>query len=156
MKWPIDHIVSTLRLLGMKPKGKELIFGNTTVSDSLISMGQVLLEPPSVFGWDWEKAWMSSTTMRSRAAFARDVSTAQNGGKTSFLPGKLIDLGLTNAGAIVDAATDRLGITDQIASADRDALIDYLVDGESTEHAARSQRLRHSARQAATGSSASC
>jgi uncharacterized protein (DUF1800 family) len=131
VKWPIDHIVSTLRLLGMKPKGKELIFGNTTVSDSLISMGQVLLEPPSVFGWDWEKAWMSSTTMRSRAAFARDVSTAQNGGKTSFLPGKLIDLGLTNAGAIVDAATDRLGITDQIATVDRDALIDYLVDGGS-------------------------
>jgi uncharacterized protein (DUF1800 family) len=52
VKWPIDHIVSTLRLLGMKPKGKELIFGNTTVSDSLISMGQSCSEPPSVFGWD--------------------------------------------------------------------------------------------------------
>ena len=69
-------------------------------------MGQVLLEPPSVFGWDWEKAWMSSTTMRSRAEFARDISTAQNGGKTSFDPGSLMDLTLTDAGQIVDAATD--------------------------------------------------
>jgi uncharacterized protein (DUF1800 family) len=129
VKWPIDHVVSTIRLLGMKPKGKELILGNTTVGDLLVSMGQVLLEPPSVFGWDWEKAWMSSTTMRSRAAFARDVSTAQNGGKTSFNPAKLIDLNLTDAGAIVDAATDRLGITDQLVTVDRDALISYLTDG---------------------------
>ena len=129
VKWPIDHIVSTLRLLGMKPKGKELIIGNTTVSDSLINMGQILLEPPSVFGWDWEKAWMSSTTMRSRAAFARDVSTAANGGKASFDPGRLIDLSLTDAGQIVDAATGRLGLSDEIAAADRDALIDYLTDG---------------------------
>jgi uncharacterized protein (DUF1800 family) len=129
VKWPIDHVVSTLRLLGMKPKGKELIFGDTTVGDTLISMGQILLEPPSVFGWDWEKAWMSSTTMRARAAFARDVSTSELGGKTSFDPGRLIDLSLTDAGQIVDAATDRLGIADQIASADRDALIDYLTDG---------------------------
>jgi uncharacterized protein (DUF1800 family) len=129
VKWPIDHIVSTLRLLGMKPKGKELIFGDTTVTDSLATMGQVLLEPPSVFGWDWERAWMSSTTMRARAAFARDVSTADNGGKTSFDPRRLIDLSLTDAGEIVDAAATRLGISDQIASVDRDVLIDYLTDG---------------------------
>jgi uncharacterized protein (DUF1800 family) len=129
VKWPIDHVMSTLRLLGMKPKGKEMIFGNTTVRDSLLSMGQVLLEPPSVFGWDWEKAWMSSATMRSRAAFARDISTAQNGGKTSFLPEKLIDVTLSDAGAIVDAATDRLGISDQILTTDRDALIAYLTNG---------------------------
>ncbi len=129
VKWPVDHMISTLRLLGMKPKGKELIFGNTTVADSLVSMGQILLEPPSVFGWDWEKAWMSSATMRSRAEFARDISTASNGGKTSFDPGGLIDLALTDAGDIVDAATDRMGITDQVATADRDALIAYLTDG---------------------------
>ena len=49
VKWPIDHVISTLRLLGMKPKGKQLIFGNTTVRDALINLGQVLLEPPSVF-----------------------------------------------------------------------------------------------------------
>jgi len=113
----------------MKPKGKELIFADTTVADSLVTMGQVLLEPPSVFGWDWERAWMSSTTMRARAAFARDVSTAQNGGKTTFDPSRLVDIGLTDAGQIVDAVTDRLGIRDQVATVDRDALIDYLTDG---------------------------
>ena len=48
---------------------------------------------------------------------------------TSFDPARLIDLLLTDAGAIVDAATDRLGITDQVATADRDALIAYLTDG---------------------------
>ena len=129
VKWPIDHVVSTFRLLGMKPKGKELIFGSTVVADTLASMGQILLEPPSVFGWDWERAWMSSATMRARAAFARDVSTADNGGKTSFDASRLVDLALTDAGQIVDAATARLGMADQIGTADRDVLIAYLTDG---------------------------
>jgi hypothetical protein len=129
VKWPIDHVVTTLRMLGMKPKGKNLIFGNTTVRDAMVSLGQILLEPPSVFGWDWESTWMSSATMRARAEFARTISTAQNGGKASFLPERIVDVSLTDAGQIVDAATGALGITDQLLAGDRDALVAYLTNG---------------------------
>ena len=37
-------------------------------------MGQVLLDPPSVFGWDWETAWVSSATLLARYGFARDLT----------------------------------------------------------------------------------
>ena len=59
MKWPIDYVVSTLRLLRMKLKSKyQYVDGGSDddVRDQLTNMGQVLFEPPSVFGWDWETA----------------------------------------------------------------------------------------------------
>jgi hypothetical protein len=93
-------------------------------------MGQIALDPPSVFGWDWETDWLSSATLLARYRFARDVTTARNGGgATAFRPDRLVDLSLTDPGAIVDAATGVLGVTDQLTTADRDALIEYLTDG---------------------------
>ena len=76
-------------------------------------MGQILLEPPSVFGWDWETAWISSATLLARYGFARDVTSARGRGSSSFRPERLIDLSLTDPGDIVDAVTDVLGVTDQ-------------------------------------------
>ncbi len=55
-------------------------------------MGQLLLFPPSVFGWDWETSWISSSSLLARYNFARDVTSAREGGKTSFRPEKLMDL----------------------------------------------------------------
>ena len=77
VKWPIDYVVSTLRLLGMKLEGRATQYvdgGNYgAVRDILADMGQMLLDPPSVFGWDWETAWISSATLLARYAFARDL-----------------------------------------------------------------------------------
>jgi hypothetical protein len=92
-------------------------------------MGQTLLEPPSVFGWDWEASWISSSTLLARYQLATDVIAARGKGNTAFRPEKLIDLNLTDPGAVVDAVTAVLGITDQLAPADRDVLINYLTDG---------------------------
>jgi uncharacterized protein (DUF1800 family) len=48
--------------------------GQGIVSDDwtwlLSSMGQTLYEPPSVAGWEWGPAWMSSNSMRVRFDFA--------------------------------------------------------------------------------------
>ena len=132
VKWPIDYVVGTLRMLQMKLKGKsQVVQGGSedNIQDQLGNMGQLLFEPPSVFGWDWETAWLSSSTLLARYGFARDLTAARDGGGTSFQPGKLIDLGLTDPGAIVDAVTTLLGVDDQIGTAERDALIDYLTDG---------------------------
>jgi hypothetical protein len=36
----------------------------------LSTMGQTLFRPPSVAGWEWGPAWMSSNSMRARFDFA--------------------------------------------------------------------------------------
>lgn len=133
VKWPVDYALATLRLLGVKPKGKHLVVEGgsfTFITDHLRDMGQTLFDPPSVFGWDWETGWISSATLLARCTFARDVIAARHGGGR-FRPEKLVDLGLTDPGAIVDAVTDVLGVTDQLVAAERQALIDYLTDGDA-------------------------
>ncbi len=135
VKWPIDYVVSTLRLTRTKPKGKDLeIRGGRflTLFDHLENMGQVIGDPPSVFGWDWESGWISSSTLLARYAFARDIVAARDNGR--FKPEKLIEKDLTDPGAIADAVTDVLGVTDQFTAAERDELIVYLTDnGAVTE-----------------------
>ena len=131
VKWPIDFTVSALRLLRMKLKGKyqETQGGSyASVRDHLTNMGQILLEPPSVFGWDWEEAWVSSSTMLARYGLARDLIASRGSGATTFRPDKVMDLGLTDAGDIVTAAATVLGIEDQLSGADVTALINYLTD----------------------------
>lgn len=132
VKWPVDYVVGTLRLLRMKLKGKSQYVNGGSGDDirvQLTNMGQILFEPPSVFGWDWETAWLSSSTLLARYAFARDITTARGNGTTSFRPDRLIDLRLTDPGQIVDAVATLLGVDDQLGTAERAALIGYLTDG---------------------------
>jgi uncharacterized protein (DUF1800 family) len=130
VKWPVDYVVSTLRLLKMRPKGRyQYIDGGSyaNVADLLDNMGQSLFTPPSVFGWDWENAWISSVTMLARYTFARDLISARGGGSRSFRPQLLMDLSLTEPGAIVDAVTDALGVTDQFTAQERQYFINYIT-----------------------------
>src|SRR5207244_1675656 len=120
--------------LGIKPKRHKYSGLVLEESDSLRShlddMGQRLFDPPSVFGWDWEGAWISSATLLARFRFARDLASARVKGKQGFHPEKLISTSLTAPGAILDAATNVLGITDQLSAGDRAFLLAYLnADG---------------------------
>lgn len=134
VKWPVDYVVSALRLLHMKLKGKyqETQGGSyATARDHLTNMGQILFEPPSVFGWDWELAWMSSSALLARYGFARDLIASRDGGSSSFRPEKVLaaaDFDLTDAGAIVDAVAAALGVDILDPSSERTALIAYLTD----------------------------
>jgi uncharacterized protein (DUF1800 family) len=131
VKWPVDYVISTMRLLRMKLKGKPAgIQGGSfaPILDQMEAMGQVLMEPPSVFGWDWETGWISSSALLARYAFARDI-VASRFGATRFKPERVMDLALTDPGDIVDAVLEVLGIPDQIDTTERTALIDYLTDG---------------------------
>ena len=101
-------------------------------------MGQTLLEPPSVFGWDWETAWISSATLLARYNFARNLTASRGGGSSSFRPEKMtvvvggteVDLtSLTDPDDILNGVTDVLGITDQLTASERNILVDYLTDG---------------------------
>ena len=131
VKWPVDFVVTTLRTVGLKPKGREAYVdggSRRSLRSHLQAMGQQLFEPPSVFGWEWEKAWITSATVLARARFARDVIAARGNGGTSFRPEKLVDLSLTAPEDILDAALEALGIGDQVTLAQRVVLLDYLTD----------------------------
>jgi len=129
VKWPIDYVVGTLRMVRLKTQGKELVLrgGNyLTLFDHLSDMGQRIGDPPSVFGWDWNEGWISSSTLLARYTFARDIIGARDAGR--FKPEKLIDKNLTDPAAITDAVTEVLGVKDQLTAAERAELIDYVTD----------------------------
>ena len=126
VKWPVDFAVGTLRTLGVRMVGRYAYVPGGAyrgMYEQMGSMGQLLLDPPSVFGWDWESAWVSSSTLLARYSFARDIGAARGNGGLKVA--KLVDVGLTDPGDVVDAVAAVLGI-DPLPSADRDILVDYL------------------------------
>jgi uncharacterized protein (DUF1800 family) len=130
VKWPIDYVVSTVRLLRMRLKGKDaLVLGGSQqgMLDRLGNMGQTLMDPPDVFGWNWETDWLSSTALLARYNFARDIVAARE--QSRFRPERFVSLTLTDPGEIVDAVARTLDVTHQLTGADRTVLIDYLTDG---------------------------
>jgi uncharacterized protein (DUF1800 family) len=131
VKWPVDFLVSALRTTGIKGKGRDYYIDGgdyLPIALHLENMGQALLDPPSVFGWEWEKAWISSATLLARFRFARDCMMARR----RFRANKIMDVTLKPAPAIVDAVTAALGVYDQLSSDERDVLIAYL-GGPSAE-----------------------
>ena len=131
VKWPIDFIISTLRMTGLKGKGSDLTIEGGSYSslrDHLEDMGMILMDPPSVFGWDWEQSWISSATLLARYRFARDLMM----NRRKFKPDKLMDITIQAAPAIVDAVLAVLGVAGHMSSAERDALIDYLGGPSAT------------------------
>lgn len=134
VRWPADYAAGTMRLLRMKPRGKVSEYfvnggGFGRLRDHLTNMGQRLLEPPSVFGWDLEDGWLSSSTMLARFAFARDVTAARGRGSSAFRPERLIDINLTDPAAIVEAVLELLQVREQFDVAEKQVLIDYMGPG---------------------------
>ena len=130
--WPVDYVVTTLRTLKVKLKGKDLVLAGgdyNAIRDHLTDMGQILFDPPSVFGWDWETNWISSATLLARYGFVRDLTSARDGGGTSFRPEKLIDLAMTDANDIVDAVLTVCGVQAAFSNPEKTALATYLTDG---------------------------
>ena len=138
VRWPADYVIGTTRSLGMKLKiekerGLRIEGGSgLRVRDHLEDMGQALMNPPSVFGWEWETAWLSSATLLARYRFARDLGAAREGRQNVLVPKKFINLKLTDPDAILDAVLGALGIEDQLTAEERDYLLDYLTDGGAT------------------------
>ena len=145
VKWPVQYVVETLSLLGMKLDKKLVNVNGINVNryhvlnasgasdeirDHLDGMGQRLLEPPSVFGWDWENAWINSGALLARYEFAVTIAAARGSGTVAFRPSRLVDLSLTDPASIVDAVTRALAVGDSFpgGSPQHSALVDYLTD----------------------------
>src|ERR1700674_1512527 len=68
IKGPVEHFVAM-----MKHLGADAIPGVPDFNQSTISMGQHLLNPPSVAGWAGGKAWITPGLLIERGNVARDV-----------------------------------------------------------------------------------
>ena len=68
IKGPVEHLVAMMKHLGV-----DAIAGVPDFNQSTISMGQHLLNPPSVAGWAGGKAWITPGLLIARGNVARDV-----------------------------------------------------------------------------------
>jgi hypothetical protein len=68
IKGPVEHFVAMMKHLGL-----EAVPGVPDFNQSTISMGQHLLNPPSVAGWAGGKAWITPGLLIARGNVARDV-----------------------------------------------------------------------------------
>jgi uncharacterized protein (DUF1800 family) len=68
IKGPVEHLVAM-----MKHLGADAIPGVPDFNQATISMGQHLLNPPSVAGWAGGKAWITPGLLITRGNVARDV-----------------------------------------------------------------------------------
>lgn len=66
VKSPVVHVAGALRALG---RGVD----SDTWGWLLDRMGQAPFYPPSVAGWEWGPAWLSTTTMHARFIFATSL-----------------------------------------------------------------------------------
>ena len=100
------------------------------------SMGQDILEPPTVKGWDGGPQWINSATMQARLTFASTLSQARQAFDGQFV--RAADFadaqGLTSSAAWVDYLAHALGPL-PLPPAVRQTLIDY-VDGTGDDNAA--------------------
>ena len=62
VKSPVDYLISSLRSLGAKVRPVAAVA-------TLNNMGQLLFDPPSVFGWPDGAAWINTSTMLDRYNF---------------------------------------------------------------------------------------
>lgn len=131
VKSPAEFLVGALRQLKAKVKGASK--WNDDLAFAMRALGQDLLDPPSVFGWEQGLAWTSTDGLLQRARIAEQIAGArpeQNGPlswKSKVLfgnPATWADQGLT-ATAVVQRVFDTFSITSPSTST-RNALVDYL------------------------------
>ena len=81
VKSPVEFVVGALRQVGVGERlravnlsdgaGQRLLAAYLRLATQWTRrIGQVLLYPPDVAGWEWGKAWITSTTMLERMRFA--------------------------------------------------------------------------------------
>src|SRR5262249_50288901 len=77
VKSPVEYVAGTLRMLRGKYSGDTrlaLAEGGTRFCPGTGDMGQILLDPPSVFSWKGNDTWITSQTFLARFDFARSFS----------------------------------------------------------------------------------
>ena len=70
---PVEYVIGVARTLNVRQPAPELV-------EHLNAMGQHLLAPPNVKGWDGEEKWINATTLAARLNYARALPEMNAGG----------------------------------------------------------------------------
>ncbi len=117
IKSPVELLVGGLRTLGVTQAGPQ-------IGRLLVPLGQALFSPPSVKGWDGDRAWIGAASLLTRFNVA---ALATSGGRNSA-PAPL-DSDIASASGL-DPEAAAAGVIDRLLDGDvsagvRAALIEY-------------------------------
>lgn len=133
--WPVEFVVRAIREVG---------FQGFSVNDALTplaNMGQQLLEPPDVSGWNLGSSWFSTGAVLARMNFAAALATNQKFALRDSARGQA-----QTPEALLSWALDRLSATDVSGTA-MSALADYASSepwtGSDAQLAAKASGLAH-------------
>ena len=115
--WPVEFVVRALKEVGWTG------YSVGSALTPLVNMGQQLLEPPDVNGWELGRGWFTTGAMLARTNFAASLTATKRGDLRDEFRGKA-----ANADALLELALDRLSPAPYAASS-RSALIDYINAG---------------------------
>jgi uncharacterized protein (DUF1800 family) len=137
---PVEFVVGTIRTLGARWPATEL-------TGHLNAMGQELLAPPNVKGWDGERTWINSTTWAARLAFAKAVSelASDDGFGAHLALEQIIAEDQKDPRTVVDALVEWL-IPEGLPQDHRRELADFLIttdDGRNAETFRDDDDFRH-------------
>jgi uncharacterized protein (DUF1800 family) len=128
VKSPVELVVGTLRMLRGRCKGDTRI---ALATDRTADMGQELLNPPDVFSWPGNQAWVTTQTLLSRFTFARDLAQRDKSAKNEigFEPRNFLDLSENTRAQVVDRFLYLLGPV-SVDALTRDELIAWLGNSD--------------------------
>jgi uncharacterized protein (DUF1800 family) len=105
VKSPTEFAVGTLKALDATVDFRRL-------NGDLAAMGQILLAPPDVAGWDGGLTWINTTTLLARANFVNAIATDRNPNDRGYyvnVDALLSGREFKNANKLVDFLVERLG-----------------------------------------------
>ena len=126
---PVEFVVGTVRALGIRLSADEL-------NNHSAAMGQELLAPPNVKGWDGEQAWINSSTWPARLAFAEFVVGLESDNDYGpHLPlSEIVPRDLAQPSAVIDRLADVL-FTGELADETRQELTKFLTETDEGPNA---------------------
>jgi uncharacterized protein (DUF1800 family) len=124
VKAPVELVVGALRAM-------PAIVPLRSLPPHLRHMGQDLLAPPTVKGWDGGAAWLSTSTVLARVNLARDLGPGDQGRPApSLKPSELVqEFKIDNPEKLVDHMLERFGPL-TVTPTVRAKLVEYVLAPE--------------------------
>ena len=139
VKSPIELVAGVLKMVGnfddYKPGLAKYVESTTT------TMGQKLLDPPTVEGWHTGKEWIDGGNLTERVNFAvSEIGDGDSPGIRRIVDRVLASNSLTSPEGFVQSTLDAMGPID-VEKATRGPLIKFTIDSEGDEDRTRVVRM---------------
>ena len=124
VKGPVEMVVGAIRMAG---NYQNPALGIEKVSNTMLYMGQGLLQPPTVEGWHEGSEWIDSGALVERVNFvAKELSNVQSPGVRSIIDRleAKSDAGILHPTALANGCLDLLGPI-EVSEATQEVLVNY-------------------------------